>query len=710
MAGITRVVLYKHGVGYFERVEDVEGAAEVRLTFRANDMNDVLKSLTLHDLNGGQVSSVSYDTLKPVDKLLEEVALDIPSEGGIAALLASVRGARVAITAGNRKLEGQVVGVEQTSRQFAEGLLETPVLTLLGPEGFVQTVDLTEVSGLTFQDDHIRKDLAYYFDTLIHSYKRDSKSLSIHTDGTGQRKLQVSYIIESPVWKTSYRILLSDLKANDPPFLEGWALVDNVQDEDWIDVDLSLVSGLPISFTHDLYSPRYIQRREVRVEREASAGPVMTEAAMPPAPPMSAPASFAAEVDLLADRPRGGGGALRKSAGRAPGQAAAVGQRVAQSTVTQSLGDLFEYSISHPVTVKRNQSALVPIVAKELSAKRIVFYNQSQRSENPFAAVDLTNSTGLTLEGGPLVVFEGDTYAGEAMLDTLKPDETRIVAFAVDLGVSVETEHDFSVEDVTAIVARSGYLSLRSATITHRYYKLTSKDDRVRTCCLEHPISPGARLHDTREPDEKTHSFYRFRFELPARQTTVFRISELADNVNAIDIRTVNREALGYYVSRRYLSLLQEEQLSEVVGLSESLAKLTNKLNESRQQIAQIGTDQTRLRSNLQSLGTTSDQARLRARYVEKLETQETELEQFDLRIKKLQQEIESRRAEVDRAISKIEFETLLSPEPVHAVTAEPEPLEEPVQDTEPEAGTPAEEEPPTPPLPSPSIEPDLPE
>ncbi len=52
---VRTVVLYKHGVGYFERGGTLGPGESARLDFNAAEMNDVLKSLTITD-NGGKVT------------------------------------------------------------------------------------------------------------------------------------------------------------------------------------------------------------------------------------------------------------------------------------------------------------------------------------------------------------------------------------------------------------------------------------------------------------------------------------------------------------------------------------------------------------------------------------------------------------------------------------------------------------------------------
>lgn len=675
--GIARVVLYKHGVGYFERVEEVDGNAEIRLSFKASEMNDVLKSLSLDDADGGTIQSVSYDTSKPVEQLLSEVALNIPTEGGAAALLATIRGADVGLQVGSKKYAGRVVGLEPLEKVTAEGsVARSSRLTLLDESGSLLNFDLNEVANLSFRDESIKKDLAYFFETLIHSYKRDAKNLIVYCRGTGKRKVNLRYVVETPVWKTSYRVLLSQ-DEKDQPFLEGYALVDNTQDEDWSDIRLSLVAGLPISFIHDLYSPRFIKRKEVEVQRESVAGPVMAEEAMFGAP--GGGAAFAASFDEA-------GPPTMMMAAPAPAMRArsevrkkAAKERVAE-TITQSVGDLFEYSLKNPVTVNRNQSALVPIAAGEFEGRKVVLYNRAQRPENPFSAVEMKNTTGLTLEGGPLVVTEGETYAGEAMLDTLKPNDRRIVPYAVDLGVLVESEHGSRDEDATMVKVVHGAMTLISARLSTRVYSFKNKDNRVKLCWLEHPINHQAELFQTPQPEETTHSYYRFLVRLAPEETTSFTVTEREDLSSVIYLRSLPRTTLEFYLHKGYLTPAQEAQLRPLVDLAESYQKLTSKIQETTGQIEQVRHDQGRLRENLKSLGTSHDENRLRSRYVEKLEAQETEVETLQERIRRLEEQRAERDQELAAAISRIEFESVIGQEPPEA---DPEPEAPEVEELE---------------------------
>lgn len=596
-------------------------------------MNDVLKSLTLYDLDGGTIHSVSYDAQKPIEKLLAEVALDIPAEGGGAALLGQIRGARVELKAGTRKLAGRVVGVQAQPTRSADGVTEAQLLSLLDEEGRLHTVALAECSELQFLDPHIRKDLEFYFETLVAATKRDAKTLSVHARGKGQRKLQLSYVVECPVWKTSYRVALPE-EESDHPFLQGWALIDNTHDEDWEDVELSLVAGLPVSFVHDLYSPRYVQRETVEVEEdEAEGGPrdKTVRVACSVAPGV--------REAILARKERGGGGAPKPE------------------VQTQSLGELFEYKLEHPVTVRRNQSALVPIVSQSGQGRRVTLYNRLERARNPFAALEFTNTTGLTLEGGPMVVYDGDTYAGEAMLNLLQPGEVRLIPYAVDLGCEVDCETQHKQEDVHLVVASEGVLHLHYAFLEHRVHRFLNKDDRTKTCILEHPIRKGAELYETPSPASTAVDRYRFEVKLEPGATTEFTISERIPQAQVVQLAHLTSDKLEVYIERGYIEPAQQPALRDLMQLAQSLTKLRQKQERTRQEIETITLDQERLRANLSSLGPSHDEGRLRTRYVVTLEQQENQLDQKRALLEKLASELERRQEEFQRSAGSITFE-----------------------------------------------------
>ncbi|RLB57721.1 MAG: hypothetical protein DRI34_07040, partial [Deltaproteobacteria bacterium] len=278
MPEITRVVLFKHGVGYFERRGRVRGDQEIELGFKAGQMNDVLKSLITLDLSGGTFGALSYDAEEPGEKRLEELNIDIPQGRAFTAFLDGLKGARLEVEHSGRLVQGHIVGTETWERLHDGAKTTSHQLVLLAAEGRLLRLPLDEISGARLLDGAVRRDLDRLLQAHFAGLHRDRKLLRIQCRGEGERQVQLGYVVEAPVWKTSYRVVLP--AGGQRPLLQGWAIVDNTTEDDWHDISLSLVSGLPISFVHDLYSARYRQRPVVEVEREAAVAPPVVEGAM----------------------------------------------------------------------------------------------------------------------------------------------------------------------------------------------------------------------------------------------------------------------------------------------------------------------------------------------------------------------------------------------------------------------------------------------
>src|SRR5262245_6653394 len=233
---IRRVVLYKHGVGYFEREAGVEGEQSLSLSFKQREVSDVLKSLTVLDLDGGTVSAVSYDSTTPVEQLLAEIALSIPDSGSLKGLLPQIKGARVSVKpTGGAALQGAILGIDKSETRTESGIQETFRLSLLTDSGDVRTFDLFDLE-LTLLDDGIKRDLDFYLKTQLASKKKDARTFTLFAQGEGKRTVRVSYVLEAPVWKATYRIILGEGgdAASPPvatgglaagqPLIQGWAV------------------------------------------------------------------------------------------------------------------------------------------------------------------------------------------------------------------------------------------------------------------------------------------------------------------------------------------------------------------------------------------------------------------------------------------------------------------------------------------------------
>jgi hypothetical protein len=657
---MTRVVLYKHGVGYFERQGQVDGDAVLSLTFRQAEVSDVLKSLTVLDLNGGHIASVSYDSTKPLEQLLAEVALVIPDQGSLVSLLPQLKGARVALHSGvSDPVEGSVLGIDTTERQTGDGIVKIILLSVLTDQGDVRSVDLHSLASIQILDPALRRDLEFYLKTQLSAKKKDARAFTFFAQGQGTRTVRVSYTLEAPVWKATYRILLGE--EGKPPLIQGWAVVDNMQDEDWENVQLSLIAGLPVSFVHDLYTPRYIRRPEVKVQETTGVLPPEVEegmelellledsSAVAEMTPPPAAARAPATLGVMKSASSGGRGGYER-------------QRMVDSTAPQirerKLGDLFEYEIAHPVSIKRNQSALVPIVLRDFEGRPVLLFNKQNRAGNPMRCVEFKNTTGLTLEGGPVTVLEGGSYVGEAMLETTKPDDQRLIPYAVELAVHVLDNVESHRDRVHRVLIRRGHVHIYMNQVEQTTYHLNNKSDVPQMVYLEHPrISREAQLFDTASPYEVTENYWRFRFSIEPKKVTSLVVRQRQTFENAYVLATTTNLLFQGWLDQKYVQGKSADVLREVLRLREQAATCEAALKELEKERTAIHAEQKRIRENLQALGDRLGEKELRDRFIRTLHSQEDRMEQMERESKEKIRERDECREKIDALLAKLEYD-----------------------------------------------------
>jgi len=628
---VTKVILYKHGVGYFERRGFVLGSREVALSVKIDDMNDVLKSLMALDLGGGSVASISYGSSKTIERLLSEYSFDLRKDAGMPGMLAQLQGAGVELKVGGKTIRGKIVSVEtRNETRDKEIVRQRFKLAVFTDDDELRSFDTSEITSVEFADDKLRSDIARALEILFSAHMRDTRTVTIQTAGEGRRELLVGYVVEAPVWKATYRLVLS---GEDDPLLQGWAIVDNTTDEDWTDIDLSLVSGMPVSFIMNIYDPRFKERPFIDID----GGEMRTDVGGDWEDWGGEEEEGKAEAEEALDVKK-----LRRDELLERQQALAGGRE---------LGQLFEYSIDRPVSIDRNNSALIPIVNARVEAERVSLYNEGLRYDNPMSAIRMKNTTGLTLEGGAVTVYDGDTYAGESLFDTVKKDDQRYLAYAVDLGTTVSTKFGSSKQAAYRVQIRRGTMITHYKLARTKTYTLKNLDDREKIVIIEHPVEPEWKLAGGAEPIETTDDHYRFEVELRARDGAEWTVKEELPRSTSYSIANVTPEQIEFFVRQKYIDKELQQALGRIVDIKNEIAGLERKLKELERDRRRIFQDQERLRANIRALGATAEENELRSRYVEKMNAQEDALKRIDTSVKDITDNLAEARRALDAAI-----------------------------------------------------------
>lgn len=597
---VTEVVLYKNGVGYFVRAGELKAGESAALRFKAGDMNDVLKSLTLVEAGGGAVTGLRYDASEPLGMKLEAFPFRMHERQPLSALLDQLRGARVELRTGAEAVAGLIVsaretgGAQQLPREQAALLLDS---------GELRTVDLAGITAVRFTDAAIQGQLKEYLATVATSRSEEKRSVYIDSTGAKARRLTASYVIPAPVWKSSYRLIFGE---TGEPALEGWAIVDNTTGEDWSKVRLALVSGRPVSFVSNLYEPRYVNRVSRDVLEQQAAAPELHRAAVAAAPAPAAGRFKAADMAAAVSEP------------------VIVPSTVASQAGGSERGELFEYRFDAPVTVRSGESAMLPFLQQKIAARKLLIYSDEE-SEHPRNAAELTNSTGKTLDGGPITVFDGNAYGGEALVETVKAGDKRLISYAVDLGTRITTAFDSSRGMVREAHLRRGVLTLRYAAQETRTYTIRNVDRKAKTLVVEHAIRPGYRLTGAK-PVETTASAYRFEVKLGPDSTAKLPVAEERVYDQTLVLTNATPDVFVSYVQNKDLDAAVRKQLEAIAAKKRQIAASDTALRDAEQRIAEIVRDQDRLRQNIASLNRVSGQQDQVQKYAAQLAAQEVAL------------------------------------------------------------------------------------
>ncbi len=280
---VRSVVLFKNGVGYFEHAGSVHGNQSVAISLTSGQLNDVLKSLTVLDSGGGHITSVAYGTSQPVSRELGDLGLAIGPSSPLAEVLSAVRGARVEVRSGAVIVSGNLLSVDHKTRISGGAAQDVNYVSILSPAGELKTVELSPASSVRFLDPTLTEKLHRYLSLISSERDSDVRTMVISDQGVGDRNLSVGFISEVPVWKSTYRLILDSQSAKEP-LLQGWAIVDNVNGEDWNNVQLSLVAGAPQSFVQNLSQPYYVERPTVPLPSTVSTRPQTYQSTLLPGP------------------------------------------------------------------------------------------------------------------------------------------------------------------------------------------------------------------------------------------------------------------------------------------------------------------------------------------------------------------------------------------------------------------------------------------
>jgi len=347
-----------------------------------------------------------------------------------------------------------------------------------------------------------------------------------------------------------------------------------------------------------------------------------------------------------------GAGPASLDSARAMVQAAATGQ---------GLGDLFEYKLKDRVTLKKNQSALVPIVQTELDAERVSLWSGAAGSGRPLRGLWLKNTSALTLDGGSFSVLENEVFAGEGLTDPIKPGERRLVSYATDLGMLVQAEANERPQHVTRVKISKGVLTQISELQQRTMYTVRNEDETARQLIIEHPARYAWTLvKGSKEPEEKAPGVYRFRLEVPAKATATLPVEEGHVQETTYQLSDLNDDQIALFVRQRTITPEMQQALAKITAQKAVIAKLEEEMENRQKDIERIVDDQGRLRENMKALRGSAEEKALLQRYTRQLDEQETRLDGLRKKIQETEAQRDKENVLLEKMIDALQIETTM--------------------------------------------------
>jgi hypothetical protein len=759
---VKRVVLYKNGVGYFEHSARVHGDQELGIDFTTAQLNDVLKSLTVVDLNGGRISGVRYNSIAPLSERLRSLRLPFGEQVTRVEFLTALRGSRVEVRSKGETAVGRLLSVEQERRTSDKGVAYQVIeFSILTDSGEMKDFEFGPAVSIRLADRDLDQEVGRYLNLVASSRAKDLRHMTISATGSGDRDIFVSYISEVPVWKSTYRIILPD-KPGEKPLLQGWAIVDNTIGEDWKDVQLSLIAGAPQSFIQDISQPLYGRRPVVPLPQSARLTPQTHEATVeerenpamvasvnaPPPPPSSPTMGLNLNMPMRIQGPAGGigGGPFREgpvgslqglvtdstgaavsnatvaarnpqvgfsesavtdSDGRyrlsvpsgtydvtvsAPGfkgytaktyvgvgrstdlnarlQVGSVNETVEVSAAAEKLspeaeaakiGDYFEYNLKQKISIGKNQSALVPILQSHVEAEKVTLWSSSDDEDSqhvPLRAIWFKNTSGQILDAGTFNILEGDTFAGEGLLESIHPDERRLLSYAADTAVHVKAEDESSEKPYSHIKIAKGMMTLTREEREKVKFEIRDADKEPRVVVLELPAQDGWTFtQDTPKPEESTASFHRFRVPVDGGKTAELTVEAVHPEDTQYALTNIDSNLVALLGKQQRITPAMQQVFDKILAQKIKISDLDRQMAQRRQETDRISSDQARIRENMKALKGSAEEKALIQRYTGALNSQEDRLAAIRSELQDLQKKRSDAATELDLMVTNVNID-----------------------------------------------------
>ena len=319
---------------------------------------------------------------------------------------------------------------------------------------------------------------------------------------------------------------------------------------------------------------------------------------------------------------------------------------------SQDLGDYFEYNLKQSITIGKNQSALVPILQARIEAEKVTLW--SANGQPPLRALWIKNASGQTLDSGTFNIVDSGTFAGEGLIETVHPDERRLLSYAADTAVRVTSESEYKDQPVSHIRVAKGVIFITREQRSKMKYTIRNADTAARQVVIEHPVRAGWKLAEGSKPEETTASYYRFRVAVDPNKTSELAIEEFIPQTTTAQLTDLSDGQMDALRVENRMTPGLEKAFRQVIDQKNVIARLQSEIETRQQELNAINRDQGRIRENMKALKGSPEEKALLQRYTGQLNSQEDRLTTLNKEIADLQQKQTVEQQRLDATVQQV--------------------------------------------------------
>jgi len=625
---VDRVTLYDCGLAQMERKATVQGARKLIIPLQLAHLDDLLASLVLATDGGVKVQGVRFPSVRNAAQAaagsgfgsavtsVEDETLTLP--GSVDGFAQALVGTGVEITRrGGERVSGTVLAsvegepdggpLVKSAEGDAPARLHRPKTLILASEGGILTwIPLVDVERIRPLSDREAEALESFAGHLGQSNGFRDVSVTIETSEDSKGALVAGYIRQIPVWRMAYKTTVNETGVT----LEAWSVVHNDTREDWKDVDLTLLSGLPKSYVLSLATPRYGEREALWLAEDKQMLPQLGGEApdsllydwINP----SASFGLSSSGYGMGAAGHGGGGGRSMSfagatigvGGMAEGESSLlrIGEAAAEETASGKVEkEIATYHALAPVTLPAGTSGMVPLIRRSLPGEAFTALNLEG---GPTTCVRVENQTGLVLQEGVSSMYINGRFRGQTPIHRTEPEEIRVWCFGQDPDVSyIERQEAQEIEK--AIEWRNGGLWVHHLKTTTRTYTVDNRAGQPRTVAIGIPPLSNGRVLQPGNLREAEDGARLHLASVPARTEQVETVVVEEGRMRRVDLYLAALEALLEPVE------IPEQEKAILRGVLPALKKAESiqvRINEIATKRSRIDAQAQRQRANLQAV------------------------------------------------------------------------------------------------------------